>query len=192
MKLKKLGLWIVVILISVNSCQGKKEPEKKEAPKKVAAGYIINFKPNDVLNLVPPKTLILQQPSPAEQNIFCLDVVVKTIDQVSGVVFELNFNPAGITYQSFKPGVLFEEKGKPVYQVGLKEDQKGKLFVKIFFESGKEWASGSGKLVTLCFKALQPGRNDILFENGELRDSKKKKIAGVTWVGGLLWILESS
>jgi hypothetical protein len=118
-------------------------------------------------------------------------VVAKTIDHVSGVNFELNFDPAFMNYQSFKPGILFEQKGKPVYKIALQGDQKGKLGVKISFESGSEEASGSGKLVTLCFKALQPGRGDILFENGELMDLQKKKMAGVTWVGGLLWVLEA-
>ncbi len=60
----------------------------------------------------------------------------------------------------------------------------------ITFESGGP-ASGNGKLVTMCFKGLQPGRGDILFENGELMGAEKKKVAEVNWVGGLLWILET-
>jgi hypothetical protein len=191
MKFNVLSLLIMAMVISISSCEGKKETEKKEVQKKAAAGYVINFKPNDSLDLVPPKTLILQQSSAEGQNIFCLDVMAKTIDRVSEVVFELNFDPAGISYQSYKPGVLFEQKGKPAYKIGLKGDQKGKLEVKISFESGTGGGSGSGKLITLCFKALEPGRRDILFENGELLDLRKKKMAGVTWVGGLLWVLEA-
>jgi len=191
MKFNIWSLLIIAIFLSVSSCEAKKEPVKKEVQKKAPAGYIVNFKPNDSPDLVPPKTLILLQSPADEQNIFCLDVIAKKIDLVSGIVFELNFDPAGISYQSYKPGVLFEQKGKPIYQIGLKGDQKGKLAVKISFESGNGGASGSGKLVTLCFKALQPGRVSILFENGELLDLKKKKMAGVTWVGGLLWVLEA-
>jgi len=184
-------LMMIVIALTVSSCEAKKEPGKKEVPLKAPARYIINFKPNDSPDLVPPKTLILL-PSPADgQNIFCLDVIAKKADPISGVVFELNFDPAGVSYQSYKPGVLFEEKGKPVYEIGMKTDQKGKLGVKIS-ESGPGGTSGSGKLVTLCFKALQPGRVDLLFENGELLDLKKKKMTEGTWVGGLLWVLESN
>ena len=186
------GLLIVAIVLSVSSCEAKKEPGKKEVPPKAPAGYIRNFKPNDSPDLVPPKTIILLQ-SPAEgQNIFCLDVIAKKVDLISGVVFELNFDPAGVSYQSYKPGVLLEQKGKPVYQVGMKGDQKGKLGVKISSESDNGGTSGSGKLVTLCFKALQPGRVDLLFENGELLDLKKKKMTEVTWVGGLLWVLDAN
>lgn len=185
------SLLIVAIVLSVSSCEAKKEPVKKEVQKKIPAGYIINFKLNDSPDLVPPKTLFLLQ-SPAEgQNMFCLDVMAKKVDLISEVVFELNFDPAGVSYQSYKPGVLFEEKGKPVYQIAMKKDQKGKLGVKISFESDSGGTSGSAKLVTLCFKALQPGRVDLLFENGELLDLKKK-VTEVTWVGGLLWVLEAT
>lgn len=186
------SLWIITLALCFASCEAKKEPVKKEVQKKAQAGFIINFKPNDSPDLVPPKTLILL-PSPADgQNMFCLDVMAKKVDPISGVAFELNFDPAGVSYQSYKPGVLFEEKGKPVYQVGTSEDQKGKLGARISFESGSAGATGSGKLVTLCLKALKPGRVDLLFENGELLDLKKKKMTEVTWVGGLLWVLEAN
>ena len=62
--------------------------------------------------------------------------------------------------------------------------------VQITFESGGP-ATGDGKLVTVCFKGLQPGRGDILLEKGELLGAQKKKVAEVNWVGGRLWILET-
>jgi len=188
MKHKILRLLIILSLITLGSCQKKKEPEKKEAPQKT--GYVVNFKPNDSLDLVPPKTIILQPARGSGENNFCLDVVAKAIDQVSQVSFDLNFDPAFVNYQSFQPGVLFEGKGKASYKVGLKGDQKGKLEVQISFESGGP-ASGNGNLVTLCFRGRQPGRGDILFENGELMGAQKKKVMEVNWVSGLLWILET-
>ena len=192
MKYKILSLLIIVALISLGACQKKKEPEKKEAQKKVAAGYVINFKPNDSLDLVPPKTIILQPAGRAEvENTFNLTVVAKGVDKLFQVSFDLTFDPAFMSYQDFKPGELFEQKGKAEYKIGIKGDQKGKLGVKISLGPG-ETVSGSGKVVGLSFKGLQPGRGDILFENGELIDGQKKKIAETNWVGGLLWILETS
>ena len=191
MKYKILSLLIIVALISLGACQKKKEADKKEAPKKVSGGYVINFKPNDSLDLVPPKTVILQPAGRAEgENTFNLAVVAKGVEQLSQVSFDLSFDPASVSYQDFKPGELFEQKGKPEYKIGPKGDQKGKLEVKISLGSGAT-VSGSGKVAILCFKALQPGRDDILFENGELFDGHKKKVAGTNWVGGLLWILET-
>jgi len=190
-KYKILSLLIIVAMISLCACQKKKEPEKKEVPKKVSGGYVINFKPNDSLDLVPPKTVILQPGRAEGENNFCVDVVAKTIDQVSTVSFDLTFDPAFVNYQSFAAGALFELKGKAGYKAGPKGDQKGRLEVKVTFESGGP-ASGSGKLVTLCFKGLQPGRGDILLENGELIDAQNKQVAGGSWIGGLLWILETS
>ena len=191
MKYKILSLLIIVAMVSLCACQKKKEQEKKESPQKVAGGYVINFKPNDSFDLVPPKTVILQPGRAEGENNFCVDVVGKAVEQVSTVSFDLTFDPASVSYQSFAAGALFEEKGKAGYKVGLKGDQKGRLEVKITFESGGP-ASGSGKLVTLCFKGVQPGRDDILFENGELIDAQNKKATGVNWIGGLLWVLETS
>ncbi len=192
MKHKILILLVIIAftMLSLAACQKKKEPEKKEVGKKAASGYVINFKPNDSLDLVPAKTVILQ-PGPTEGgNQFCLHVVAKAIDQVSQVSFDLNFDPAFVNYQSFQPGVLFEQKGKASYKIGPKGDQKGKLEAQITFESGGP-ASGTGKLVTMCFKGLHPGRGDLQLENGELIGAQKKKVAEVNWVSGLLWILET-
>jgi hypothetical protein len=190
-KYKILSLLIIVALISLGACQKKKEPEKKEAAKKVSGGYVINFKPNDSLDLVPPKTIILQPAGKAEgENSFYLAVVAKGVDQVSQVSFDLTFDPASVSYQDFKPGELFEQKGKVEYKIGPKGDQKGKLEVKIVLESGGT-VSGTGKVATLSFKGLQPGRGDMLFENGELIGLQKKPVPQTNWVGGLLWILET-
>jgi hypothetical protein len=191
LKYKILSLLIIVAMVSLCACQKKQESEKKETPKKVSGGFVINFKPNDSLDLVPPKTIILQPARAEGENNFCVDVVAKSLDQVSTVSFDLTFDSASMSYQSFGPGILFEQKGKAGYKVGPKGDQKGKLEAKVTFESGGP-ASGTGKLVTLCFKGLQPVRGDMLFENGELIDAHKKKVAGGNWIGGLLWILETS
>ncbi|MBM4332868.1 MAG: hypothetical protein FJ117_16920 [Deltaproteobacteria bacterium] len=189
MKCRVLSFFLIATLIFLGACQ-KKEPEKKEAGKKVSAGYVIKFKPNDSLELVPAKTFILQ-PGPVEgANKFCIDVVAKGIDPLSALSFDLNFDPAVASYQEYRPGFLLEQKGKPLYKVGPKGEQKGKLEVKVSYESG-EGASGTGKVVTLCFKALEPGRSNFLFENGELLGSQKKKMPDTEWVGGLLWILET-
>jgi len=190
-KYKILSLLIIVALISLGACQKKKEVEKKEVPKKVSGGYVINFKPNDSLDLVPPKTIILQPAGRAEgENSFYLTVMAKGVDQVSQVSFDLTFDPASVSYRDFKPGELFEQKGKAEYKIGPKGDQKGKLEVKISLGSSGT-VSGSGKVATLSFKALQPGRGDILFENGELIDGQKKPVPQTNWIGGLLWILET-
>jgi len=190
-KYKILSLLIIVTLISLGACQKKKEAEKKEVPRKVSGGYVINFKPNDSLDLVPPKTIILQPAGRGEgENSFYLAVVAKGVDQLSQVSFDLTFDPAFMSYQDFKPGELFEQKGKAEYKIGPKGDQKGKLEVKISLGPGAT-VSGSGKVATLSFKGLQPGRGDILFEKGELIDGHKKKVAETNWIGGLLWILEA-
>jgi hypothetical protein len=191
MKVKFVFFFLMAIAVIFSGCEGKKESEKKQAEKKGPTGYIINFKPNDSLELVPPKTIILQPSSAEGLNIFCLDVMAKGVDRVSGLSFDLNFDAAFIRYQNFKPGTLFESTGKAVYQVAPRPDQKGKLGVKISMEAGGEGPSGTGKVVTLCLQALEPGRIDFQMEGGEMLDRQKKKVAEAKWVGGLLWVLAS-
>jgi hypothetical protein len=190
MKGKIWILLLVATMLFVNACQKKKEPEKKETTSKVS-GYVINFKANDVIDLVPAKTIILL-PGPRQgENQFSVNVVAKSFDQITQASFEITFDPAMAAFQSFNPGTLMEEKGKVEYKVGPVGDQKGRLEVKLSLEAGKG-AAGSGTLVTLLFKGLKPGRGDILLEKGELMGAQKKKVAEVNFVSGMLWILETS
>ena len=179
------------VSLSLSACEKKKEAEPRGAvPRpKDSAGYVINFKPNDSPDLVPAKTLMLVQSPAQERNRGCLDVNAKSFDQIAEVSFTLTFDPAMADYQSFRPGTLFEPKGKVAYQVAPLPDQKGKLRVKVSYESGNTATGGTGKAVTFCFNAKDDGRGDILLENGQVLDTKKKQLEGVNWVGGLLWVL---
>lgn len=191
MKLNIALILFLMLLFSLGACEKNQQPKHKEgAPeKKGSAGYVINFKPNDSPDLVPDQTLMLMQ-SPAQgNNHFCLDVNAKAFDTMTEVSFTLNFDPALMDYQSFKPGSLFEAKGNVAYHVVPVPDQKGKLRVRVSFESGNTATGGTGKAVTLCFKAKTDGRSDVSLENGQVLDARKSRLNKVNWVGGLLWVL---
>jgi len=198
----KVFFLLIIFTTSVltTACEKKKEPEKKEAAKKALRGFIINFKPNDVPDLLPKNSFYIQQesaqvaegqPKPVKtdaENVFCLDVFAKEISPTRELKFELTYNPEYIRYRDYKPGALFEKRGKPTYSLAPPVDQEGRVAVKI---SGEAEAAGSGKILTVCFQALSPSRADVLFAKGELSDPHKKKVKEVNWVGGLLWILEA-
>ena len=186
------GVLIVVFaaLLSLGACEKKRELEPKAtAPSSPGtAGYVINFKPNDSPDLVPAKTVMLAQASAQGKNNFCLDVQAKAFEELAELSFTLNFDPAMVEYQSFRPGTLFEGKSKVAYQAALLPDQKNKLKVRISFETSAATA-GTGKAVTLCFTAKADGRSDIVLENGQVLDAKKQAVGGINWVSGLLWVL---
>jgi hypothetical protein len=184
-------MFVVTVVSSLSACDRNKKPERKDTAlqKPGSAGYVINFKPNDSPDLVPAKTLMLVQAPTQGKNQFCLDVNAKGFDQMAEVSFTLNFDPALVDYQRFQPGTLFEPNGKVAYQVAPLPDQKGKLRVRVFFESANTTTGGTGKAVTLCFTAKDDGRGDMLLENGQVLDARKKRLEGVNWVGGLLWVL---
>ena len=120
-------LLLIAIFISLFACQKQKEQEKKkEVKERGQAGYVLNFKPNDVFRLVPDKTIILQEASTGNQNNCFLDVVAKGLDHVSEISFDLISDPAYVTYRGYKPGILFEETGKAVYKASLEEGKKGR------------------------------------------------------------------
>ena len=182
---------VFAALVSLSACEKKKELEPKAAATKPsgAAGYVINFKPNDSPDLVPAKTVMLVQSAAQGTNNFCLDVQAKAFEELAAVSFTLNLDPAMVEYQSFRPGTLFEGKGNVAYQVALLPDQKNKLAVRISFETATSATGGTGKAVTLCFKAKADGRSDVVLENGQVLDAKKQAVGGVNWVSGLLWVL---
>jgi len=181
-------LLLIAIFISLFACQKEKEHEKKEVKEREQAGCVLNFKPNDVFRLVPDKTIILQESSTVNQNNCFLDVVAKGLDHVSEISFDLISDPAYVTYRDYKSGILFEETRTPVYEVSLEGGKKGRLKIKIFFESGSGEISGSGKIVNLCFEPLKDGQVDFTLEKGKLLDLEKKDVAGVTWIGGILYV----
>ena len=185
MKFNAVPIFVLTLLFSLGACEKKQQPgQKTGAPeKKGSAGYVINFKPNDSPDLVPAKTLMLVQ-APAEgTNNFCLDVNARVFDSMTAVSFTLNFDPAMVEYQSFKPGGLFEPKGTVAYGVAPLPDQKGKLQVKVSFESGNTATGGTGNAVTLCFKAKAHGRSDVSLELGQVLDAKKTQ-SGQSQLGG--------
>jgi hypothetical protein len=196
---KLTGLLILGVAASValGACESKPSaPQKGAAPEKTAAaqksgaaGYVISFKPNDSPDLVPARTLMLVQAPGPDKSSVCLDLSAKAVSRVAEVAFTVGFDPALVDYQSYQPGSLLEGKGKVAYQVALRPEHKGKLGVKIGYASGGAEAEGTGKAVTLCFKAKADGRSDMALESGQVLDARKNRVDGVNWVGGLLWVL---
>ena len=189
MNKKILSLLLIPLFISLFACQEKKEPEgKKEVKEGGQGGYVLNFKSNDTYKLVPSKTIIFREATTVNQDNCFLDVVAKEFDHISEISFILISDPAYVKYKKYKAGTLFEETGKPVYDISLEGEKEGEVKIKISFESDGGAVSGSGKIVSLCFDPLKEGQIDFRLERGEILDQEKSKVAGVTYVGGILYI----
>lgn len=197
MNLRGLLMLAVMVPLGLAACEGRPSaPPKSAAPEKNpaaeesgAAGYVISFKPNDSPDLVPAQTLMLVPAASPDKSSVCIDLSAKAVSRVAEVAFTVNFDPALVDYEGYRPGSLLEGKGKVAYQVALLPNQKGKLGVRIGYESGGAEAKGTGKAVSFCFKAKADGRSDIALESGQVLDAQRNRVDGVTWVGGLLWVL---
>jgi cohesin domain-containing protein len=187
----------VAAALALGACDSKPgAPQKSSAPEKSgpaqksgASGYVVSFKPNDSPDLVPARTLMLVEAPGPDKSSVCLDLSAKAVSRVAEVAFTVNFDPAVVDYLSYQRGDLLERKGKVAYQVALLPEPKGKLAVKIGYESGGAEADGTGKAVSLCFRAKADGRSDVALERGQILDARKTRVDDVTWVGGLLWVL---
>jgi hypothetical protein len=181
----------VAASLALGACESKPSASQKSvaAPKSGTTSYVVSFKPNDSPDLVPARTLMLVPAPGPDKSSVCLDLSAKAMSKVAEVAFTVSFDPSLVDYQSYQPGSLLEAKGKVAYQVALMPEQKGKLGVKIGYESAGAEAEGSGKVVSLCFKAKADGRSDIALESGQVLDARKNRVDGVNWVSGLLWVL---
>jgi hypothetical protein len=180
---------IGIVFICFSACKGGEEQEQKGTPQKKRPAYSLMYKPQDTYELLPEKTIVLMEEPSEGTNRLCISAVAKELDlaRISGLSFDVVFDPEYITYKTHSPG-SFEGHDKASFAVVPKEAQPKELGVKIGFEPGTIKSTGKDKLMTLCFEALQDGNITIECANGEVLDTRKNKIAEVTWMGGALWI----
>ena len=126
--------------------------------------------------------------SEVEQNKeFSLDVNVSNVENLSGVAFDLNFDPSLVSFASTSEGTFLSQGCNTSLQAGLGPNNNGKLIVGITrLGSSCGGVSGSGSLMTLNFKSLtKAGTNNFSFSNNDLFNSSAppdNHIPSVQWM----------
>ncbi|MBI4714704.1 MAG: putative Ig domain-containing protein [Nitrospirae bacterium] len=109
-----------------------------------------------------------------------------------GAAFDLDFDPAVLTYAGFIPGDFFEgtdqpENGSLIRLVMLQAGASGKLVVGISQNFRDPGRSGNGAILTLKFTVAaspQTLQSDLSFSNMNLLDPRGVAIDGLIWYKG--------
>ena len=127
--------------------------------------------------------------------IVAIDVKVNTLSSSTpafGAAFDLDYDPAVLTYAGYISGNFFEkddipENGSVVRLVALQYETVDKLIVGVSQNSGDPGTSGSGVLLTLKFNVVsstQTLQSNITFSNMSLINLTGQIIPGLNWYKG--------
>ena len=151
-------------------------------------------------NPVPGPNSIYLSYNPTESigTTLALDVKVNSLSTTTaaafGVVFDLDFDPAMLTYAGFINGDYFQngdiiENGSVMHLAVLQPGTSNKLIVGVSQNAGDTGASGSGVVLTLKFTVAsveQVIQSAIIFSNMNLLDTAGAVINGISWHNGHL------
>lgn len=97
---------------------------------------------------------------------FTRDIAVFDLRETFYVAFDLTYDPAVIAYMGATEGDVFKkDNGVTVLQTALKEGQPGTIVIGLTRVGQIGNISGSGKLMTLSFKAVAAGTSALTFSD---------------------------
>ncbi len=131
----------------------------------------------------------------SQGDILAIDVRVNRLSVTTpamGAVFDLDFDPSVLTYDSYLPGNFFEQSDIPgngniVRLVALQQGIPGRLLIGVTQNNEDPGASGSGTLLTLKFRVAsgdQPLQSKISFSQMNLIDVHGMMVTGLNWYNG--------
>jgi len=151
-----------------------------------------------------------ENPSPGPDSIYlsynpiqsmgatlALDIKMNSLSAttpVFGTAFDLDFDPAVLTFAGFVEGDFFQKgdlpgNGTVKYLAVMQSGTLNKLIVGISQNAGDTGASGSGVIITLKFNVAmgsQTLQSNISFSNMNFLSPSWAVINGISWQNGLL------
>ena len=116
------------------------------------------------LSLVPSRSQM------ARGDIILVEVVLSDAREVMSVPFHVRFDPDVLGYLGARTGPAFLASGlSPILLAAEHPDRPGDVGVGLAIARSSGSYSGSGTLVVLEFRALNPGESDLLFESASVR-----------------------
>ena len=127
-----------------------------------------------------------------KKNTLAIDFVAYKIkaEPVFGTTINLKYDSNVLKYQSYEKGDFLEQGGeptgnqKPVYMVSSgtsTEPGMSRLIIGASLFRGTPGVTGSGKLLTLLFKANKDASTEIVFTKSKLKNLQAKTINKIKW-----------
>lgn len=134
----------------------------------------------------PAPAITLSGPSTGQQGSITLDVNAQSLPaNTYGVLFDLDFNPALVTFAGHQAGTFFEAGGVTAYQAATDPTNSGKLVVSVTLLGANSGVSGSGRIVSLRFNLQNTtGTTNVDFSAQSVGNASGGTVSGVGWAGG--------
>ncbi len=116
------------------------------------------------LTLVPLKASV----SPGE--LLSVAVLLDGADRVTSVPFHLQFDPKVLGYVGARTGPALNTSSlQSIFLASVNPSRPGDLAVGLSLAESSGTLSGSGMILVIDFRALAPGRSDLVFERASVR-----------------------
>jgi hypothetical protein len=133
-----------------------------------------------------PDTVAMAQ-GPIQDNRITVDINVTQTSNIFGAAFDVVFDPASASFDSWSAGDLLEQGGASVFYA-IAETGPGRLVIGATRQSPATTtnATGTVALIHLTFRATEAGVSPILFANEGLLDDVGGSLGPLNWFGGTL------
>jgi hypothetical protein len=139
------------------------------------------------MTAVTPNSVSLQMKE-AQDDFVTLEVVATALSMDPfGVAFDIEFDPAVASFDSFREGNYWGTSGSITYQVRLQENTSDRLIVGITRQGNAalSTSTGNGVLLELQFKAIAVGASTLAFSNNNLVDHSGQFLSAA-WSAGII------
>jgi Cohesin domain len=105
-------------------------------------------------------------------------VVLSGARDVTGVPFHIQFDPGVLEYVGARTGPALNGRSlQPIFLASVNPGTPGDLAVGLSLVRSSGTFNGSGAIVLIDFRALAPGRSDLLFDRASVRGAASEPLA---------------
>lgn len=108
---------------------------------------------------------------------FSVTATINSPSSVGSVPFHLVFDPAALEFASFSRSSPFlQQDGTPVFVLATVGGGGREVIVGLSRQGGRAGATGEGELITLTFRARQPGTTTLTFSDLSVLDTNAQRL----------------
>ncbi len=123
-------------------------------------------------------SLAPDRPAVSRGETISVRVVLSGARDVTGVPFHIQFDPSVLEYVGARTGPALNGRSlQPIFLASVNPGTPGDLAVGLSLVRSSGTFNGSGAIVLIDFRALAPGRSDLLFDRASVRGAASEPLA---------------